>query len=90
VNHVAFHAEDLGDLEARKRRWLEHGLDVFEVDHGFCSSIYVLDPNQILVEFCTTTQPFTAADRERALALLRSASPELEPDPRTTLHRARR
>jgi catechol 2,3-dioxygenase-like lactoylglutathione lyase family enzyme len=39
VNHVAFHAEDLGDLEARKRRWLEHGLDVFEVDHGFCSSI---------------------------------------------------
>jgi catechol 2,3-dioxygenase-like lactoylglutathione lyase family enzyme len=39
VNHVAFKARDLDDIERRKKRWLEHGLIVSEVDHGWCVSM---------------------------------------------------
>jgi len=89
-NHIAFEAADLDDLRRRRQRLLDHGVDVMEVDHGWCSSIYTRDPSGILVEFCATTQPFTEADREQALRLLESPSPELEPQPATVLHRAPR
>lgn len=88
-NHIAFAAADLADLETRKQRLLAHGLDVMEVDHGWCSSIYTRDPNGILVEFCTTTAAFTDADRAEAERLLRDPSPPLEPQPRPVLHRAK-
>src|SRR5262245_37067493 len=55
VNHLAFRAADLNNLEARKQRWLAHGHTVREIDHGWCTSIYTVDPNGILVEFCFTT-----------------------------------
>jgi catechol 2,3-dioxygenase-like lactoylglutathione lyase family enzyme len=88
TNHIAFDASDLSDLEARKKRLLDHGVDVMEVDHGWCTSIYARDPNGIMVEFCTTTQAFTAADREEALRLLGNPNPPLESPPRPVLHRA--
>lgn len=66
VNHVAFRADGLEDLEKRKQRLLDHGYDVTEIDHRWCRSIYTLDPNRTLVEFCVTTAPFTTEDRERA------------------------
>lgn len=78
VNHLAFRATDLDDLEARKQRWLDHGHLVMRVDHGFCVSIYTNDPNGILVEFCATTVPLTEADREEAERLLRDPNPPLE------------
>ena len=85
TNHIAFDAADLDDIEARKRRLLDHGVGVAEVDHGWCTSIYAQDPNGIMVEFCTTTRAFTAADTEEALRLLADANPPLEspPTPRT-------
>ena len=86
INHLAFRAEDLGNLEARKQRWLEHGHTVREIDHGWCTSIYTVDPNGILVEFCTTTQAMTAADREEALRLLKDPHPTLEVPPRVIVH----
>jgi catechol 2,3-dioxygenase-like lactoylglutathione lyase family enzyme len=70
TNHVAFHAADRPEIDRRREHWLAHGVDVMEVDHGWCLSIYATDPNGILVEFCTTTDPGFAdrAEAERLLA----------------------
>jgi catechol 2,3-dioxygenase-like lactoylglutathione lyase family enzyme len=90
VNHIAFAASDLDDIAARRDRWVEAGHDVMEIDHGFCTSIYTMDPNQVLVEFCTDTQPYTQADKDHALALLFAESPELEDPPTPTFHRGKK
>lgn len=90
ANHLAFEARDLEDLAARRKRWLDHGHDVHEVDHIWCTSIYATDPNGILVEFCTTTRAFTPGDREEAQRLLVDPDPARSPaPPRTHLYRAR-
>jgi catechol 2,3-dioxygenase-like lactoylglutathione lyase family enzyme len=88
VNHIAFQAQGLGDLEARKRRWLACGHDVTEVDHGWCRSIYTMDPNGVLVEFCTTTRALGEADRAEAERLLRDPHPPLESGAEVSFHRA--
>jgi len=88
VNHVAFAATDLDDIERRKQAWLDGGVDVMEIDHGFCVSIYTMDPNGILVEFCTDTAPYTRADRDEALRILSADQPELEDPPVPTFHSA--
>jgi catechol 2,3-dioxygenase-like lactoylglutathione lyase family enzyme len=81
VNHVAFDAPTLDALEARKQHWREHGLTVAEIDHGFCTSIYATDPNDILVEFCCTTRPFSEEELAAASRLVAEANPELETVP---------
>ncbi len=88
VNHVAFAAADLDDIGHRRSQWLGAGIDVMEIDHGFCVSIYTMDPNGILVEFCTDTAPYTQADRDEALAILHSDEPHLEAPPVPTFHMA--
>jgi catechol 2,3-dioxygenase-like lactoylglutathione lyase family enzyme len=89
VNHIAFDAADLDALAARKQHWLDAGLWVAEIDHGWCTSIYTTDPNGILVEFCTTTQAFTEVDRDDAERVLADAQPALEPAPSATFHDGR-
>jgi catechol 2,3-dioxygenase-like lactoylglutathione lyase family enzyme len=81
INHIAFYAPDMDHLQQRKERWLEAGLQVLEIDHNWCHSIYTKDPNDILVEFCVTTGSFTAQDRQRALATLTAQEPEFSPPP---------
>ena len=81
INHIAFDVADMDDLQRRKERWLAAGLDVLEIDHHWCHSIYTKDPNDNLVEFCVTTGSFTADDRERALAALAEAEPGFSPEP---------
>ncbi len=81
VNHIAFTADGLEDLATRRQRWLDHGCDVVEIDHGWCTSIYTDDPNGTLVEWCVTTLAFTTADRDQALAALEDPQPALEPPP---------
>lgn len=88
VNHIAFAADDLDDIESRKTRWLDAGYDVVEIDHGWCTSIYTNDPNGILVEWCTDTKPYTAKDRDRAAKLLQTAEPDLESPPHPVFHEA--
>jgi catechol 2,3-dioxygenase-like lactoylglutathione lyase family enzyme len=88
TNHLAFDARDLETLEARKRRWLDEGHDVAEVDHGWCHSIYTRDPNGIMVEWCVTTRTFSEADREEAARLLEDPNPPLGSTPATRIHRA--
>jgi len=73
-------------LAARRRRWTAHGLVVYEIDHGWCRSIYTVDPNGIFVEFCTTTATLTAADRVQALRLLSDPNPPLDGVPDVIVH----
>lgn len=86
TNHIAFDAPTLEDLGAMRRRWLDHGEKVVEIDHGWCTSIYINDPNGIMVEFCTTTVDFTDADRVEAAAMLVAEKPELEDSPAVTFY----
>jgi catechol 2,3-dioxygenase-like lactoylglutathione lyase family enzyme len=89
TNHIAFSAEDLGDLKARRERWLGHGLDVLEIDHGWVHSIYTQDPDGIVVEFAVLTRDFTPEDAEEAHALLAAESPQPSAAPkRVTRHKA--
>jgi len=88
TNHIAFHASTLDEIDAVKQRWLGKGHDVFEVDHGWCVSVYTKDPNGILVEYCVTTREFDAADAAEAQRLLSDPAPTLEKDARFKLHRA--
>ena len=81
MNHIAFDAKDMEDIERRRQQWLGAGLDVLEIDHNWCYSIYTKDPNDILVEFCTTTGSFDESDRETALAALTVKEPEFSPPP---------
>jgi catechol 2,3-dioxygenase-like lactoylglutathione lyase family enzyme len=89
VNHIAFDAPDRAALDARKKTWLDNGYDVFEIDHDWCVSIYTTDPNGTLVEFCTSTRPFDAEDRARALELLQARErPLLVPPKSQAFHKA--
>lgn len=88
ANHIAFAADDLTDLEARKQRWLANGIDVAEIDHGWCHSVYATDPNGVMVEFCVTTAAMTDADAEEAEALRVAAEPPLEPPAQPQFFRA--
>ena len=81
VNHVAFAAASLEELDARKDRWLAHGQDVVRIDHGWCTSIYANDPNGTMVEFCCTTRVFDGDDRRRAMERLQEAAPPVDRTP---------
>jgi catechol 2,3-dioxygenase-like lactoylglutathione lyase family enzyme len=87
VNHLAFDAASLDELAAHTRRWQEHGITVLELDHGFCRSIYATDPNGITVEFCCTTRPFSAAERQWARDNVLRPEVELDTEqPPLTVH----
>ncbi len=88
VNHVAFDAPDLDTLAAHTRRWQEHGIDVVELDHEWCRSIYARDPSGVLVEFCCTLRAFTRDELSGAGSLLTDPAPDLEAQPAMTIHEA--
>jgi catechol 2,3-dioxygenase-like lactoylglutathione lyase family enzyme len=90
TNHIAFSADDLEDLKRRRERWLAHGHDVLEIDHGWVHSIYTQDPDGIVVEFAVLTRDFTAEDSEEALELLRAKAPQPSAAPKQiSRHKAR-
>jgi catechol 2,3-dioxygenase-like lactoylglutathione lyase family enzyme len=78
VNHIAFDAPTSADLERHRDRWRSHGHTVLEIDHDFCVSIYIRDPNNNMVEFCHTTRAFTDDERQRAIEVLLDSSPSLD------------
>jgi catechol 2,3-dioxygenase-like lactoylglutathione lyase family enzyme len=54
--HFAFKVADPAELEKRREELVEKGLEVRGiVDHGWCRSIYFLDPNDLQLEFCCLT-----------------------------------
>lgn len=65
VNHVAFAADEERARQAEERLAADDIMPLMEVDHGWCISIYYLDPNGIMVEFCRDTGGF-GEDRESA------------------------
>lgn len=86
VNHVAFKAHDRAHLDACRKRWLDLGLDVFEVDHGFCVSIYTNDPNSTMVEWCLDSRPLDDNDRaDAAKWLVVTDPPEGWTDPKPSM-----
>ena len=81
INHISFDVKDKADLDRRRQQWLDAGLDVLEIDHNWCHSVYTKDPNGNFVEFCLTTGAFSAADREAALAALTAEKPDFSKPP---------
>jgi catechol 2,3-dioxygenase-like lactoylglutathione lyase family enzyme len=73
VNHIAFRLDSEQELDAKRQQLGERGVEhLHEIDHGWCRSIYMVDPNGIMVEFCVTTDAAAFAQtEEEALRLLR-------------------
>jgi catechol 2,3-dioxygenase-like lactoylglutathione lyase family enzyme len=89
VNHIAFHAKDLEDLDRRRERWVENGYSVLEIDHVWCKSIYTRDPNSNMVEWCTMTRELDPDDGREALELAKASQPTLAgPGPKPKLYEA--
>jgi glyoxylase I family protein len=79
ANHIAFRLDTLEELETMTKQMHERGIpNIMQVDHGWCTSIYTLDPNGIMVEFCVTTdaEEFDQTEEE-ALRLLRLPPAEI-------------
>ena len=82
VNHIAFRLDTEEELAQMIARLHERGLDQLqEIDHGWCRSVYLVDPNGIMVEFCVTTdrEAFTQTEEE-ALRLMRLPPDEIRPE----------
>jgi catechol 2,3-dioxygenase-like lactoylglutathione lyase family enzyme len=76
ANHIAFSAGDLDGFEVHRRRLLASGHGCAVMDHDSAISLYVDDPNGILIELSTTIAPLvTDAHRRAAEQLLRHPSP---------------
>ncbi|CAN5560206.1 hypothetical protein BH18ACT3_BH18ACT3_15460 [soil metagenome] len=69
VNHIAFNATEDRQAEVRARMTAAGIEPLMEVDHGWCHSLYYLDPNGIMVEFCRDTPGFEP-DPDRAHEML--------------------
>lgn len=89
VNHLAFHVDDRAELDRRLKQWLEHGIDVVEIDHDWCVSIYATDPNGTMVEWCLTVRDATEDDRAEAARRLADPAPSVpSTEPAITIHHA--
>lgn len=78
ANHLAFDAPTRDDLDRHRERWRSCGYTVLEVDHEFCHSIYIRDPEGNTVEFCHTVRDFTDDEKTHAMELLMNPQPEME------------
>jgi catechol 2,3-dioxygenase-like lactoylglutathione lyase family enzyme len=83
VNHLAFRADTLSDLDAARDRWLGFGCDVVGMRHTHGSSVYTEDPNGNVVEWAYTERPFTESEQRDAMSRLRD--PDLPRDAPTDL-----
>ena len=79
TNHYSFAVDTVEELIAWRNKWNAAGLDVLEIDHNWCHSVYTRDPNGNIIEFCLTTGSFSEADRKRALEAL--GETEMHPSP---------
>lgn len=85
TNHIAFALESMEELEGKTRELHDRGIeDILQIDHGWCTSIYMNDPNGIMVEFCVTTNAseFGEQDEAEALRLMRLPHAEIAAETR--------
>jgi catechol 2,3-dioxygenase-like lactoylglutathione lyase family enzyme len=55
INHLAFDIGDEEHYQAMKQRLIDHKVTLLgETDHGWCKSLYLVDPNMIMLEFTYT------------------------------------
>ena len=78
ANHFAFDSPNAEHLEERRENWRAHGHTVLEVDHEFCRSIYIRDPEGNTVEFCLNLREFTEEEKLHAMELLLDPNPPME------------
>lgn len=58
INHVAFKADTLDTYEQIKARCKENAVPLLaEVDHDWCKSVYLIDPNGLMLEFTHNHNP---------------------------------
>ena len=81
TNHFSFSVSRKAELNEKRQAWLQAGLDVFEIDHNWCHSIYTSDPDGNAIEYCLTTGGFSAQDRAQALATLDLGTFQPSPEP---------
>ena len=67
-----------------KARMHSNGIDqIQEIDHGWATSIYAVDPNGIMMEFCVTTDAAEFGQtEEEALRLMRQPPDEIPEETR--------
>ena len=84
VNHIAFRLDTEEELDQMEEQLKARGVEgLFEIDHGWCRSVYTVDPNGIMVEFCVTTKTEEfAQSEEEALRLLRLPKEEFAEEER--------
>jgi len=70
VNHVAFKADKERQVQAKATLSAAGIEPLMDVDHGWCHSVYYIDPNGIMVEFCRDTPGFTPDPAAAHAALL--------------------
>ena len=76
ANHIAFGAHDLDELDARRLCLLDHGHGCVVMDHDYTISLYVDDPNGIVIEFSTCVRPMlTEENRLLAQDLIHAKTP---------------
>ena len=86
INHFSFSVTSIEELNARREKWVKAGLEVLEIDHNWCRSIYCRDPNDNVVEFCLTTTQLTDKDRKQALEALKTREVDYSPPPGEIVH----
>jgi catechol-2,3-dioxygenase len=69
VNHIAFNADKERQEQARASLSAGGVEPIMDVDHGWCHSLYYVDPNGIMVEFCRDTPGYTPDPVEARRAL---------------------
>jgi catechol 2,3-dioxygenase-like lactoylglutathione lyase family enzyme len=69
VNHIAFNADKERQEQARATLSAGGIEPIMDVDHGWCHSLYYVDPNGIMVEFCRDTPGYTPDPVEARKAL---------------------
>jgi len=77
VNHVAFDVGSKENLDIIQKRCEDNGIGPMRtVDHGWCQSLYMVDPNMIMVEFTYTNdgEGFLDQTPEEAYDLLFNTS----------------
>jgi catechol 2,3-dioxygenase-like lactoylglutathione lyase family enzyme len=64
AHHIALTVNGKDEIAYFKKRLAEHGIEVFETDHGYCYSIYFHDPNGMQVELTTNVAQTAEMMRE--------------------------
>ncbi len=82
VNHTSFRVDSIADLEKLRRRFLDAGVKLDAViKHGWCTSLYLHDPNGLTIEFTADTDNFAEQfdqTHDEAYALLTQSPDEFE------------